>query len=103
MAAINTIRIMFGRLGFTGQGPVMLTVDQGIDHIDELKSLDADEIETLLKLLRLPGGRIVNPNAANPGQPAIITAPGISVSMQAVTHIKLAVYYCRHMKESPGH
>ena len=71
---------MFGRLGFTGQEPVMLTVDQGIDHIDELKSLDADEIETLLKLLRRPGGTIVNTNANNPGKPANITALGISVS-----------------------
>ena len=97
MAAANAMRTMFGRLGFSGQGPVMLTVDQGIDNIDELKDLDDDEVETLLKLLRRPGGTVVNPNAANPGQPAHITAPGISVSMRAATHLKLAVYYCRHM------
>ena len=100
MASINAMRTMFGRLGFTGQGPAMLTVDQGIDHIDDLKSLDADEIETLLKLLRRPGGTITNPNAANPGQPAHITAPGILVSMRAATHLKLAIYYCRHMKRT---
>ena len=78
----------------------MLTVDQGIDHIDEFKDLDDDEVETLLKLLRRPGGTVVNPNAANPGQPAHITAPGISVSMRAATHLKLAVYYCRHMERT---
>ena len=98
MAAANAMRTMFGRLGFLGQGPVMLTVDQGIDYVDELKDLDDDEVETLLKLLRRPGGTVVNPNAANPGQPAHITAPGISVSMRAATHLKLAVFYCRHMK-----
>ena len=55
------MRTMFGRLGFTGQGPVMLTVDQGIGHIDELKSLDADEIETLLNLCVVQAGRLSIP------------------------------------------
>ena len=86
MATSSAMRAMFGRLGFTGLGPQMLVVDQGIDRIDELKDLQDEEVETLLKLLRRPGGTIPNPNAANPGQASHITAPGISVSMRTATH-----------------
>ena len=50
MAATNTMRT-----GILGQGPVMLTVDQGIDHIVELKDLDNEEVKTLLELLCRPG------------------------------------------------
>ena len=95
-AARAQMRALFSRLGFIGQGPVMLTVDQGIADINELSALDDEEIETLLKLLRRPGGTVANPNAADPGQPAFIQAPGISVSMRAATNLKLAVYFLRH-------
>ena len=88
---------MFGRLGFLDQGLEILTVDQGVDRISELKDLGDDEVETLLKLLCRPGGTVPNPNAANPGQASHIAAPGISVSMRAATHLKLSVYYFSHM------
>ena len=94
------MRTMFTRLGFLNQGPNMITVNQGIDNIDVLADLDNDEIDTLLKLLCCPGGVIANPNAADPGQPAYINAPGIFVSMRAATNLKLAVYYCRHMRRT---
>ena len=42
------------------------TVDQRIDHIDELKILDEEEVETLLKLFSRSGGTVVNPNTVNP-------------------------------------
>ena len=92
----NTMRTMFGRLGFNAPGPEMLVIDQGVNRAEELSDLDDDEVETLLKLLHRPGGTIPNPNADNAGQPAHITAPGISVSMTATTNLKLAVCYCRH-------
>ena len=92
----NSMRRMFGRLGFVAPGPEMLVVDQGINRIDELSDLDDAVIDAFLKLLRRPGGIIPNPNAAVEGQTARITAPGISVSMRAATHLKLSVYYCRH-------
>ena len=92
----NAMRTMFGRLGFISPGPEMLVVDQGINRIEELADLDDAEVDALLKLLRRPGGIIPNPNAVVAGQTANITAPGISVSMRAATHLKLSVYYCRH-------
>ena len=52
----QAMRTMFTRLGFVDPGPNMIVVDQGIDHIDVLADLDDEEIETLLKLLRRPGG-----------------------------------------------
>ena len=69
----------------------MLTVNQSIDWVEESAELDNDEVETLLKLICRPGGMVANPNAADPGQPAFINAPGISVSMRAATNLKLAV------------
>ena len=68
------MRAVFTRLGFTDNGPNMLTVDQGIANINILADLDDKEVETLLKLLRCPGGTIANPNVADPGQPAFINA-----------------------------
>ena len=96
----QAMRTMFTRLGFVDPGPNMIVVDQGIDNIDVLADLDDDEIETLLKLLRRPGGTIANPNAADPGQPAYINAPGISVSMRAASNLKLATYFCRHLRRT---
>ena len=99
-AATAQMRALFTRLGFIGQGPVMLTVDQGIDGIEELADLDDDEIKTLLKLLCRPGSAVANPNAADPDQPAFINAPGISVSMRGATNLKLAVYFLRHQRRT---
>ena len=90
------MRTMFGRLGFVAPGPEMVVVEQGISRIQELSDLDDGEVDSLLKILRRPGGIIPNPNAAVTDQTANITAPGISVSMRAATHLKLSVYYCRH-------
>ena len=98
--AAATMRTMFRRLGFIDPGLTMLTVDQGIDDIAELEDLNDNEVKSLLKLLRSPGGNIRNPSARNPGQPAHITAPGISVSLKASTNLTLAVYYCRHLKRT---
>ena len=97
MATHSVMRAIFGRLGFMGEGPQTLTIDQGIYQIDELKDLEDDEVENLLKLLRRPGGTIPNPNENDLGQATHITAPCISVSMRANTHLKLSLYYCRHM------
>ena len=78
----------------------MLTVDQGIDDIKELEDLSDDEVKSLLKLLRSPGGTVRNPSSRNPGQPAHITAPGISVSLKASSNLYAAVYYLRHLKRT---
>ena len=44
----------------------MLTVDQGINHINELKSFDDEKLEILFKLLYRSGGTVFIPNATNP-------------------------------------
>ena len=85
------MRAIFECLEFLGQGPQILTVDQGIERIEELNDLEDDEVEILLKLLRRPGGIVSSPNAANLGQTSHIAAPGISVSIQATIHLKLSV------------
>ena len=89
------MQTMFGRLGFVAPGPEMLVVDQDINWIEEFSDLDDAKVDALLKLLCRPGGIISNPNTTVAGQTSNITTPGISVSMRAVTHLKLSVYYCR--------
>ena len=67
-----------------------------MDEITELALLSDTECESLCKLVRRPGGLIPNPNAAAAGQPPMINAPGHTVSMRAVTNLKLACFFIRH-------
>ena len=90
------MRAMFGALGFSPRAQRALTDDQAIDHLDEIAILTDEEVESLCKLIRRPGGQIPNPRAAVPGQLPEIDAPGTLASMRAVTNSKLACYYVRH-------
>ena len=82
-------------LGFSAKGAGFITNDQGLDTLDELKVLTNDEIESLCKVVRRPGGTIPNPNAGDPGQPATLLNPGEPVPLRAELNLKLACYYLR--------
>ena len=97
MAAMAAaMRTAYGRLGFSDPAATAITDDQNIDSLDELELLTEDEIESLCKALRRPGGTIANPDAANPGAPAVIPNPGINVSLRAETNLKLAGWFLKH-------
>jgi hypothetical protein len=83
---------------FTNAAASMITTQQGIDELAEIKILTDSEIEGLCKVVRRPGGSVPNPNAATAGQPATITASGESISMIAESNLKLASYYLRHQE-----
>ena len=74
----------------------MLVDGQGIDDLSEISLLVDEEVEDICKLVRRPGGNIVNPNVDAVGQPAEIPVPGQVVSMRAVTNFKLVAYFVRH-------
>ena len=57
--------------------------------------LTNDEIESLCKVVRCPGGTVPNPNAGDPGQPATMSNPGEKVPLRAELNLKLACYYLR--------
>ena len=92
MANNVAMQAMYLRLGFSAAAGTLLTDAQGMDTLVELRILKDEEVDSLCKLLRRPGGMIVNPQAAAAGQPAEIPAVGQNVSMRAVTNLKLACY-----------
>ena len=98
MADVVALRADLMRLGFSTKGAGFITYDQGLDKLDEFKVLTNDEIESLCKIVRRPGGTIPNPNAGDPGQPATLSNPGEQVLLRAELNIKLACYYL-HFKD----
>ena len=82
------MRAMFERMGFTNAAASLLTDDQGIDTLIEVRNMEDANIENLFKVLRRPGGQNTS---GNPD-------PGVKVSVRAEENLKLAAYYCRHQE-----
>lgn len=85
MAELASIRTMLDRIGFTAAARDEITGDQGIDSLDELRTLDNSMVENLCRVIRRPGGMVGG--AAD---------PGIKVSARAKENLKLAIYYIKH-------
>ena len=66
--------------------------EQGINSLDKFKLLDDKDVAKLCKVVRRPGGCIVNPRAGDTGQPAMIPAMGNSMSTVVEQNIKLAAW-----------
>eukprot|EP00978_Attheya_sp_CCMP212_P030444 scaffold112006_cov46-Attheya_sp.AAC.1 len=76
MADLASTRQLLVRMCFTNAAAAIITDEQGIDEMSEIKILTDSEIEGLCKVVRRPGGTIPNPNAAVAGQPATVYASG---------------------------
>lgn len=94
MAAVNAMRTMFNRIGFTVAASQVIVDEQGMDSLDEIRLLTDDEIENLCKVIRRPGGTIPGPN---PGDPPV-NNPGTPVNLCAENHLKLLAFYLRHQE-----
>ena len=95
MAQVAALRQAYVRLGFTNAAAHAITDDQQIDTVTELGLLTDDDVETLCKVIRRPGGTIPNPVA---DEPQLVPDPGIPVSMRAENNLKLAGYWVRHQR-----
>ena len=95
MADVVAICTALTRLGFSAKASGFITDNQGLDALDELKGITNDEIESLCKVVRCPGGTVPNPNPGDPGQPATLSNPGEQVPLRAELNLKLACYYHR--------
>jgi hypothetical protein len=82
MAQVNPFRVAMQAIGFSLDAARMLTDDQEIALIEELKMLFDAGVDELCKALYRPGGTIVNPNAQARNQPARIPNPGINVPLR---------------------
>jgi hypothetical protein len=92
------MRSLFGRLGLSNAAAHFVVNDQSIDELMILKRLSDDEIESLCRICRKPGGQIINPAYdADRTLNANIVNPGISVAALHQENIKLAAFYLRLM------
>ena len=93
MANITVMNSIYQRLGFTVEASNLLSRAQGMNGIDDLSLLTDTEVDTLCKLVCLPGGMLLNP-AGRAG--AQMSAPGCAISMRAIMNLKLACYCVHH-------
>jgi ribosomal protein S13 len=88
------MRTIFIRIGFTTAAAQAIAEDQGLDNLAEVKLLTDDEIESLCKVLRRPGGTEPGVSAGAPPVPN----PGIPVNLRAENHMKLLAFFLRHQE-----
>ncbi|KAI2513196.1 hypothetical protein MHU86_1234 [Fragilaria crotonensis] len=86
------MRATMTRIGFTEAAAQAIVEDQGIDSLDEIKLLTDEEIESLCRVLRKPGGMIPGVGAGA----AQVQNPGVQVNQRAEGHLKLLAFYLRH-------
>jgi ribosomal protein L29 len=88
------MRAAYVRLGFTQEAALLITDDQGIIELEEIRLMTDPEVVNLCKVLRRPGGTMMVPNAA--GVNVQVPNPGNKVSLLAENNLKMACYYLRH-------
>ncbi|KAI2509583.1 hypothetical protein MHU86_4844 [Fragilaria crotonensis] len=87
------MRGVFTRIGFSESASQALVEEQGMSDLEEIKLLSDEEVESLCKVIRRPGGTVPNPAGGAP-----IPAPGVQVNMRAEGHLKLLAFYLRHQE-----
>ena len=87
MANALAARQMYIRLGLTQEVADVIRVEQGIDSIDTLHTLNSDDIKALCDSVRKPGG--LNATADGPN-------PGHQISAIFQKRLKQAVYLVHH-------
>lgn len=89
------MRAAMTRIGFTEAAAQALVEEQGIDSLEEVKLLTDDEIESLCRVIRRPGGNLPPVAGALPGA-VPVPNPGVPVNQRAEGHLKLLAFYLRH-------
>ena len=95
MAVVAAICTALGRLGFTGVAQIFITDAQGLNTLEEFHILTDSEVESLVKVIRRPGGTIADP-APGAAPDSCIPNPGVAVSLRAENNLKLACYFLCH-------
>jgi hypothetical protein len=97
MADLAASRALLVHLKFSVPAAAAIVHEQGIDSLEEFKLLTDEDIESLCKVVRRPGGSVINPDAHIAGQPGMIRDGGESISMLAEGNLKLCSFYLRHL------
>ena len=119
MAEATALGTALTRLGFSPDAADAIIDGQGVDTVDAFLHLEDEQVESLCKVVRRPGGSVDNPAAEPPEplgahpsqaernahadataaalrQPARITDPGLKISLPSEENLKLACYLLRH-------
>jgi len=94
MAALNAMRTMLQRIGLSAAASQVIVDEQGLDSLNEIRLLTDDEIESLCKVVRRPGGTIPGPNVGD----APVNNPGTPINLRAENHLKLLAFFLRHQE-----
>ena len=78
---IAVMRGVMTRIGFSELAAQALVEEQGMDDLQEIKLLSDDEIESLIKVIRRPGGTIAGAAGAQ------VANPGVNVNQRAEGHL----------------
>ena len=89
---IAVMRGVMTRIGFSELAAQALVEEQGMDDLQEIKLLSDDELESLIKVIRRPGGTIAGAAGAQ------VANPGVNVNQRAEGHLKLLSFYLRHQE-----
>jgi hypothetical protein len=104
MAALVAFEAALARLGFNDDACDTLTDDDKENvAIEALASMTDDDVETLCKSLRRPGGLIVGalpPGAPVGTVPPRVPNPGCHVSAMAEKHLKTACFIAFHFNRT---
>ena len=86
------MRAVMTRLGFSQAAAQAIVDEQGLKSLGEVQLMTDDEVESLCKVLRRPGGTVpgVGVGAAQ------VNNPGVMVNHRAEGHLKLLAFYLRH-------
>ena len=85
------------RFGFAQPLQDAFVDEQGFSEWNDGRDLTMEDIETMCKNMRRPGGTIPNPRAATAGQPATIPNPGINVGYVQERQLKQMVVQIQYL------
>lgn len=91
MADLVALRTSLGRMGLSYEAALFLTDVQGMDTLTEFQFLNDDEVESLCRVLRRPGGTSGTPPVPH---------PGFAVSVRAELNLKMMCYLLRYRERT---
>jgi hypothetical protein len=98
-ATAASLRQMLERMGFSAASATFIVADQGMDDANEFAIMSDEDVVTLCKTARRPGGTIPNP-VAGADAPTLIANPGFGVTARAERNLKLCCFYLRFLQNT---
>jgi hypothetical protein len=98
MAAVNINNYFQNIFGIADAAFRNALTTQGLTAADSFIGLKDDDIKQICSNIHKPGGQIASPNAAIPGQQALINNPGITVGHIIEKWLTMLAYFENHLQ-----